>query len=67
MIEERLGASTLIVAVPDTEPMVAVIVTDPAFSAVSTPDPLTVATAGLELCQVACEVTVCVVLSEYVP
>ena len=64
VIEERLGAFTVSAAVPDTDPIVAVITTVPAFSAVNTPLPLTVATEVFEHCHVTCEVRFCVLLSE---
>ena len=54
---------TVTPAFPETEFMVAVTVTVPAFNECSRPAPLTVATAGSELCQVTCVVSTWVVLS----
>jgi hypothetical protein len=54
-------------SVPEIVPMLAVIVTEPALTAVSKPVLLTVAIVLSELCHVDCEVIVCVLLSAYVP
>jgi hypothetical protein len=54
----------MIEMVPETVPIVAVIVAVPVPTAVNRPEALTVAIVLLELCHVACEVTFCVLLSE---
>ena len=64
VMDESEGAATVTPAVPETELKVAVIVTVPAFNAVSMPVPLTDATVGSELCQTAWLVSDSVLLSE---
>jgi hypothetical protein len=58
---------TVNVVLPDTEPLVAVMVVEPAATAEASPAALIVATAVLEDAHVTCVVMFCVVLSEYVP
>lgn len=62
-----LSGATVNPSVPETEPRVAVIVAGPALTADKSPAELTVATDVLELCQVTCDVSTCVLPSEYVP
>ena len=59
-----VGAVTVIEVVPETVPIDAVIVAVPVPVAVNRPEALTVATVLSEPCQVACEVTFLVLVSE---
>src|SRR5262245_13333501 len=55
------------VVVPLTAPRVAEIVVVPDATAVARPEPLIVATAELDDAHVTCDVTFCMLPSEYVP
>jgi hypothetical protein len=64
---DTTGFATVRVAIPDTPPEVAEMVTDPGATAVAKPVALTVAVALLVDCQVAVAVRSCVVWSAKVP
>ena len=58
------GTDTVTAILPETEPMAAVTVTEPTLAVLSSPEAAMVATVLSEVCQLTCEVSVCVLWSE---